>query len=150
MTTAPRLDAPPEAADDEPQVRQLMTPHVVAIVPDADLLIASRVMTARRVRHLPVMDGTHCRGLLLEIDVLQALALADNPLVRPPRWPASSAAPFPRCGPRTGGRSRPGRCAPPGSMRCWSATAGRVVGILTATDLVRSLAAEAGPGPAVP
>ncbi|HWM06578.1 MAG TPA: CBS domain-containing protein, partial [Actinophytocola sp.] len=84
MTSTARLNAPPEAADDEPLVRHDMTRNVVAIAADADLLIASRIMAARGVRHLPVMDGARCLGLLLEIDVLQALALADNPLIRPP------------------------------------------------------------------
>jgi CBS domain-containing protein len=150
MTTAPRLDAPPEAVDDEPQVRQLMTPHVVAIVPDADLLVASRVMTARRVRHLPVMDGTHCRGLLLEIDVLQELALADNPLVRPPALAGELCRTVPEVRPedRRSVAARQMRVA--GIDAVLVCDDGSVVGILTATDLVESLATEAGPGSAVP
>ena len=60
MTSTARLNAQPEAADDEPLVRRDMTGNVVAIVADADLLIASRIMAARRVRHLPVMDGPRC------------------------------------------------------------------------------------------
>ena len=54
MTSTARLNAQPEAADDEPLVRRDMTGNVVAIVADADLLIASRIMAARRVRHLPL------------------------------------------------------------------------------------------------
>ena len=48
MTTSRRLNAPPEAVDDEPVVQQVMTPNVVAITRDADLLVASRLMAARR------------------------------------------------------------------------------------------------------
>jgi CBS domain-containing protein len=144
MTTAvPRLDAPPEAADDEPQVRRLMTPKVVAIVADADLLIASRIMAARRVRHLPVMDGAHCRGLLLEIDVLQALALADNPLVRPPVLAGELCRTVPEVRPgdrRSVAARQMQRAGIDAVLVCDD---GSVVGILTATDLVRSLAAEA-------
>ena len=47
MTSTARLNAQPEAADDEPLVRRDMTGNVVAIVPDADLLVASRIMAAR-------------------------------------------------------------------------------------------------------
>lgn len=148
-STVPRLDAPPEAAD-EPRVQHLMTPRVVAVVADADLLIASRIMTARQVRHLPVMDGAHCRGLLLEIDVLQALALADNPLVRPPLLAGELCRTVPEV------RAEDRRSAAARQMRTAGVDAvlvcagGSVVGILTATDLVRSLAAEAGADPAVP
>ena len=147
--TVPRLDAPPEAAD-EPRVHHLMTPHVVAVVADADLLIAGRVMAARRVRHLPVMDGPRCRGLLLEIDVLQALALADNPLVRPPLLTGELCRTAPEVRPedRRSVAARQMRAA--GIDAVLVCDGGSVVGILTATDLVRSLAAEAGADPAVP
>jgi CBS domain-containing protein len=145
--TAPRLDAPPEAADDEPQVRHLMTSQVAAIVADADLLIASRIMAARRVRHLPVMDGMRCRGLLLEIDVLQALALADNPLVRPPLLAGELCRTVTHVRPEDR-RSIAARQMHIAGLDAVLVCEGEsVVGILTATDLVRSLAAEAGAEP---
>ena len=142
-SSSPRLNAPPEAANDEPLVRQIMTPHVVAIATDADLLIASRTMAAERVRHLPVMDGPRCAGLLLEIDVMQALALADNPLVRPPLLAGELCRTVPVVQP--GDR----RSAAARQMRATGIDAVLVrdgeslVGILTATDLIRSLAEDA-------
>jgi len=143
--TSLRLDAPPETVDPEPTVRQIMTPSVLAITADADLLIASRIMTARRVRHLPVMDGPRCRGLLLEIDVLQTLAVADNPLVRPPLLAGELCRAVPQV------RPEDRRSAAARAMRDTGIDAalvhaedGAVLGILTATDLVRSLADEAG------
>ena len=147
MTTTPRPNAPPEACDDEPVVRQIMTPRVVAITADADLLIASRLMVARSVRHLPVMDGGRCCGLLLEIDVLQAMASADNPLIRSPLLvgelcrPASTVRPEDR-------RSVAARQLRDTGLDAVLVCAGdSVVGILTATDLIRSLAEEVGDAP---
>ncbi len=148
MTTSRRLNAPPEAADDEPLVHRIMTASVVAIAPDADLLVASRIMAARRIRHLPVMAGGRCRGLLLEIDVIEALALTANPLGSPPLL--------------AGQLCRAVLVVRPDDRRSVAARAMRdtgldavlvgdgetVLGILTATDLVHSLAAGPGTGPA--
>lgn len=143
-TTARRLNAPPETADEEPLVRHVMTPQVVAIVADADLLIASRIMAARSVRHLPVMDGPHCRGLLLEIDVLQALALADNPIIRPPLLAGELCRTVPVVQPadRLSTAARQMRAGGVDAVLVCDGES--VVGILTATDLIRSLAEEAG------
>ena len=141
-TSSHRLDTPPEAADEEPLVRQLMTPRVVAIVADADLIIASRIMAARSVRHLPVMDGPRCRGLLLEIDVVQALALADNPLVKPPLLAGEicHAVPVVRPDDRRSTAARQMRAG--GIDAVLVCNGDTMVGILTATDLIRSLGDE--------
>jgi CBS domain-containing protein len=146
--TTPHLNAPPETADDQPLVQHIMTPNVVAIAADADLLIASQTMTTRGVRHLPVMDGTRCRGLLLEIDLIQALALADNPLVRPPQLAGELCRTAPTV------RPEDRRCTAAKHMHSTGIDAVLVyagqslVGILTATDLIRSLAEQAGAQPA--
>jgi CBS domain-containing protein len=144
MTSTARRNAAPEAADDEQLVRGGMTRDVVAIVVDADLLIASRIMAARRVRHLPVMDGPRCLGLLLEIDVLQALALADNPLVQPPLLAGElcRAAPVVRPDDHRSTAAQQMRATGiDAALVCEGET---LVGILTATDLIQSLASEAG------
>ena len=123
-----------------------MTPNVVAITTDTDLLIASRLMAERAVRHLAVMDSGQCRGLLLEIDVIHALAKAYNPLSPRLAGELCRVAPVVRPGDR--------RSAAAWSMRDGGIDAvvvcenDSVVGILTATDLVRSLAEEALTGPA--
>ncbi|HET6393913.1 MAG TPA: CBS domain-containing protein, partial [Blastococcus sp.] len=143
----PRLDARPETADDEPPVRQVMTPQVVAIVADADLLIASRIMAARSVRHLPVMDGPRCRGLLLEIDVVQALALADNPIVRPPLLAGELCRTAPVVHPGDHRSTAARQLRATGVDAALVCEGEAVVGILTATDLIRSLATEVGRHP---
>jgi CBS domain-containing protein len=147
MTSTTRLNAQPEAADDEPLVRRDMTGNVVAIVADADLLIASRIMAARRVRHLPVMEGPRCLGLLLEIDVLQALALADNPLVRPPLLAGELCRTAPVVRPDDHRSTAARQMRATGIDAALVCEGEAVVGILTATDLIRSLASEAGTDP---
>lgn len=143
MDTVPRrLDAPPESRNDEPLVQQIMSRHVVAITADSDLLVASRLMATRSVRHLPVMDGARCCGLLLEVDVLQALAVADNPLVQPPFLAGElcRSAPVVRPAERRSVAAR--RMRDTGIDAVLVCDGDVVVGILTASDLIRSLAAE--------
>jgi CBS domain-containing protein len=143
MTTPPlRLNAPSEAHDDEPAVRHIMTSSVVAITADSDLLIASRLMAARSVRHLPVMDGGRCCGLLLEIDVILALAAADNPLVRPPLLVGELCRPAPTVRPEDRRRAAAQQMRDADIDAVLVCAGDAVVGILTATDLVRSLAEE--------
>ena len=144
MSATPlRRHAPPDATDPEPVVKHLMTPNVVAITADADLLIAARLMAARTVRHLPVMDGGRCCGLLLEIDVIQALASTDNPLVRPPLLAGElcRVTPVVRPGDRRSVAAQLMRDS--GTDAVVVCENNSVVGMLTATDLIRSLAEEA-------
>jgi CBS domain-containing protein len=54
-------------------VRSMMTGHVIAVTTDTTLETALRLMTEARVRHLPVMDGRRCVGLLHETDILWTL-----------------------------------------------------------------------------
>ena len=147
MTSTARLNAPPEATDDEPLVRRDMTCDVVAIAADADLLIASRTMAARRVRHLPVMDGPRCLGLLLEIDVLQALTLADNPLIRPPLLAGELCRAAPVVHPDDHRSTAARQMESTGIDVALVYEGEALVGILTATDLIRSLAREADSRP---
>jgi CBS domain-containing protein len=146
-TSSLRFNGPPEARDDEPVVRHLMTSSVVAITTDSDLLIASRLMAARSVRHLPVMDNRRCCGLLLEIEVIQALAAADHPLIRAPLLVGELCRPAPTVRPEDR-RSVAARQMRETGLDAVLVCAGNsVVGIVTATDLVRSLAEEVIDGP---
>lgn len=52
-------------------VRDLMTRAVVTCTPRDTILNAMSVMTRRRVRHLPVMDGDKLVGLVSTGDVLK-------------------------------------------------------------------------------
>jgi CBS domain-containing protein len=130
--------APPEALDADPRIGPLMSGRVVAITPDAPLRTALRLMAADQVRHLPVMDGSRCLGVVGETDLVHAVAVGGPELV--------------------GRLARPVRALPPTARRSDAARAmlaadadvvlvtdgGRIVGILTATDLLVSLADLAG------
>ena len=52
----------------------LVSRPVLAVDLRADAFTALEVMRRNRVRHLPVVDGRTCVGLLTEADVLAALA----------------------------------------------------------------------------
>jgi len=71
--------APPETLDEVPPVRTLMSTRLVAIVPSAPLDTALRLMIADAVRHLPVMEGGRCTGLVTETDLLRGLAARRGP-----------------------------------------------------------------------
>ena len=59
---------------DELRVVDAMTREVVTVSPDDDLVAAARLMGARRIRHLPVVQGEHVLGVVGIRDVLAALA----------------------------------------------------------------------------
>lgn len=141
----PRIAAPPETLDDDPPVTALMTHRIVAITPDADLAVALRLMSAHGVRHLPVIDGTHCLGVLLETDVARLLAG-----VRPePGVPAPRVGALCRLAPAlepTARLSDAARRMHAEGVDAVLVTDGeRLLGIVTATDLIRSLAAGRTP-----
>jgi CBS domain-containing protein len=111
-----------------------MTGHVVAITPDAPLRVALRLMAAKNVRHLPVLDGPHCVGVVGETDIVRAVAVGGPPLVGP------LARPVPML-PITAHRADTAAAVLDGAVDAALVVhGGRIVGIVTATDLVRSLA----------
>jgi CBS domain-containing protein len=63
------------AADALGQVRveEAMTRELVMATPDDDVGHVMEVMTRNRVRHLPVMEGTHLRGIISIGDVVNEL-----------------------------------------------------------------------------
>ncbi|GAA1209530.1 hypothetical protein GCM10009608_52150 [Pseudonocardia alaniniphila] len=141
-----RLAATPETADEDPLLTHLMTTRVVAITADAPCTTALYLMAATGVRHLPVLDGNRCCGVVFEIDLARFATSACSPLVR---------ANF-----RVGDLTRPAAPLPVTARRSDAARRmqdehgdavlvsdhGRLVGIVTATDLVHSLAGSSGPG----
>ena len=137
-----RLAAPPEVLDDDPPVTSVMTRRIVAIVPDAELGVALRLMAARRVRHLPVLDGTRCLGVVLEADVARLLTVGRPEPGVPPQRVGDVYRRVATLEP-TATRSAAAR-----SMHAAGIDAvlvgddERLLGIVTATDLVRSLAAD--------
>jgi len=86
-----------QGAAADPAISTLMTHQAVAVLPGTRLIDALRVMDSAGVRHLPVVEGNRCMGLLAEIDMLRQLVTQG--LLRPRcsmrltagevcRWPA--------------------------------------------------------------
>ncbi|HLI20281.1 MAG TPA: CBS domain-containing protein [Stellaceae bacterium] len=46
------------------EVHELMTPDVTTVAPDDKIDTAMQLMTAHRIRHLPVMDGEKILGIV--------------------------------------------------------------------------------------
>ena len=57
----------------ELKVREAMTRSPVTISPDDDVLAAARLMSERRIRHLPVVQGEHLLGVIGIRDVMRML-----------------------------------------------------------------------------
>jgi CBS domain-containing protein len=129
-----QLAAPPEVVDDDPPVTSVMTPRIVATTPDCPLHTGLNLMVSRNVRHLPVVEGSRCLGVVLETDIVRAVAIGGPPLLGP------LARPMPTV-PAGGRRSLAARALLDGDVESVLVTDGdRLVGIVTTTDLVRSLA----------
>jgi CBS domain-containing protein len=64
-------------------VDEVMTPHVVTVGPDTDLLDAVELLTSTTVKSLPVVDRTgRVLGMLSRSDVVTALAGSDDEIGR--------------------------------------------------------------------
>jgi len=61
---------------DRVRVGEAMTRELVTISPDNDILAAARLMGARQIRHLPVVEGENLLGIVGIRDVLGALTEA--------------------------------------------------------------------------
>jgi CBS domain-containing protein len=119
---------------------ELATAPVISITADVDALAALRTMQTNQIRHLPVLADGVCVGLLSETDVLLGL-LTRN------RGPLPTAGELCHRSPPTvddrASRADAARIMQEsGSDALVVVTGRRVVGVLTAVDLVRSLAQE--------
>ncbi|GEL20389.1 CBS domain-containing protein [Pseudonocardia asaccharolytica] len=142
-----RLGAPPQNLDDDPPLSVLMTRQLVGVTSDTDALVALRLMARNGVRHLPVIDGTDCRGLVLERDLLAHIpaSMARFPAAPPLVTTFCRAAPVLRA---TDHRSTAAERMQATGVDAVLVTEGeRLVGLVTATDLIRSLAEAAAPRP---
>lgn len=129
-------------------VASTMSGDVLGIVPHAPLETALRMMVSARVRHLPVIDGGRCLGVLHESDVLWRLwshdpgedgsaALDDAGAVARPDYPAVEAD--------TSVRVAASLMTEHGVDAVLVTRKGRLAGILTATDVLRLLGGSAAP-----
>jgi CBS domain-containing protein len=139
--TIPETAASPETLGDDPPITRIMTSRMVAITPDSPLSTALRLMADAGVHHLPVLDEGRCVGVVTEADIARFVL----------GGPASFAA---RICVRVCELSRPTEPIPPTAHRSDAARRmrtergdavivvdrGRLVGLVTTTDLVRSLA----------
>lgn len=139
-TARSHLAAPPETVDDDPLVTELMTDRIVAIVPEARLKVALRLMAAQRVRHLPVVDGDRCVGVLLDTDIAHLLAHTPTVTRTPPLTVAEVCRRAPLLSPRDRRTTAATRMHELGTDAALVIDDGRLVGLVTASDIVRSLA----------
>jgi len=58
------------------QVREIMTSSVVTVSPDHTVDDCMRVITAHRIRHLPVMEGDNLVGMISIGDVVKSIIAA--------------------------------------------------------------------------
>jgi predicted transcriptional regulator len=116
-----------------------MTSEVLGIVPGASLEVALRMMVETGVRHLPVVDRGRCVGLLHESDVLWRLWSTAG---APPLAAAVARAPVVSVGVSDDLRAVARRLVDAETDAAVVTEDGRIVGIVTVTDLLRRLAED--------
>jgi CBS domain-containing protein len=149
VTSAPVPDDPPV----DPPVTDFMTTRLVGITPDAAVSTALRLMARAGLRHLLVMDGRHCLGMLTEVDLVRCMAQGG---ALTPGWShvvGEIAHPV-EAMPVTASRSDAARRMANGAEAVLVTGGDRLLGIVTTSDLIRSLAAvprtpEPATGPAL-
>ena len=143
MADSPHPLTTPAAARDDPLVTDVMTRRLVGITPESPISTALRVMADTGVRHLPVMDGQQCIGLVVEADLVRCLAQG-GPLTsgmwHPVREITRSVEHLPIAAQRSDVARR---MQANGADAVLVSDRGQVLGIVTATDLIRSLADSA-------
>jgi CBS domain-containing protein len=63
-------------------VREIMTASVVTVTPDQPAQACVRLMSAKRIRHLPVVEGERVVGMLSNRDVLEEVIAEEEKLIR--------------------------------------------------------------------
>ena len=61
----------------ETLIKEIMTSPVTFVTPDCTLDTAMSVMTQKRIRHLPVVDGDEVLGIISIGDLMKAI-VSDN------------------------------------------------------------------------
>jgi CBS domain-containing protein len=127
-------------ASDDPPVTDVMSRHLVGITPDAPVATALRLMARTGLRHLLVMGGQKCLGMLAEIDLLRCMAQGGALTFGCWQVVGEIARPV-EVMPSTARRSDAARRMTNGAEAVLVTSGDRLVGIVTTSDLIRSLAA---------
>jgi CBS domain-containing protein len=64
----------------ETEVKQIMTKNILCVVPEQTVEEAMALMTDKRIRHLPVVDGDRVQGIISIGDLVKAI-IADQQFV---------------------------------------------------------------------
>ena len=67
-----------ERSSQEILVREIMTKQLLTVAPSDSVTECMRIMTEKRVRHLPVLEGTDLVGILSIRDVVEWLISAQT------------------------------------------------------------------------
>ena len=132
VTSAPGADDPP--------VTDVMSTHLLGITPDAEVATALRLMARTGLRHLLVMDGQKCLGMLAEIDLVRCMAQGGALMPGWSHFVGGMARPV-EAMPITARRSDAARRMADGADAVLVIRDDHLLGIVTTSDLIRSLAA---------
>lgn len=133
-------------------IAQVMTPAPATVAPSDSVAAAERLMRERRCQHLPVVDGVKVVGMLSAHDLLKALVLRaesgeeDSEILRRTslehRHVGDVMQRNVRALPQTATLLDATRALSGGGFHALPVVAadGRVVGIVTSTDIIQALA----------
>ena len=140
------------SGSDDPPVTDVMSTHLVGVTPDAEVSTALSLMGRTGLRHLLVMHGQKCLGMLVEMDLVRCMAKGGALAALTPGWSyvvGEITRPVEAI-PVTARRSDAARRMADGAEAVLVTRGDCVLGIVTTSDLVRSLAAiPESPTPAV-
>jgi CBS domain-containing protein len=142
VTTTPGqlVAEPADLLDDDPTVDSFMSRDVIAVGPAADPVTALRTMAGHHVHHLAVLEPRGVDGLLTE--TMATRAIADDRLGTPV---GDLTVRLPRVRPRNRRSDAARIMYANGVDAVLVVDDDTVLGIVTATDLVRSLTGWCGP-----
>ncbi|MGE3536075.1 MAG: CBS domain-containing protein [Candidatus Tectimicrobiota bacterium] len=134
------------------QIRDVMTRSVITAPPSMSLALAQRLMAEHRIRHLPVLQEGQLQGLLSDRDLRQALPSPATLLTPAELTYKLSTIAIAACMtrevvtlPAEAAMLQGARQLLDGLYGCVPVlSAGRLVGILTATDVLRGLLLDLG------
>jgi len=135
-----------EGVYDDPPITAIMSSDPVRVASTARLPTALHLMASTGVRHLPVMHGERCLGLVVEADVIRRLAEAPGlSAVAAPTDLAELVHPGEVVPPTARVSEAARRMHSAGSDVVLVADRSALLGIVTATDLIRFLAGATSP-----